>query len=102
MANASLVEVMGRLRRSRLWAGAEVHVRDSLYDRIPAIDFSREVLSVQTPRMLALRMVGTGWSDLGHPERVLTVLQVAGLDPWWMKRWVTSQWDLVTKPVLNG
>jgi mannose-1-phosphate guanylyltransferase len=102
MVNASLAEVLGRLRESRLWAGVEVHVQDSLYDRVPAIDFSREVLSVQTPRLLALRMTGTGWSDLGHPERVLTVLQVAGLDPWWMKRWKTSEWSLVTEAVLNG
>lgn len=79
-----------------------MHVQDSLYARIPAIDFSREVLSVQTQRMLALRMIGTGWSDLGHPERVLTLIQVAGLDPWWTKRWETSQSGLVTKPVLNG
>ena len=102
MANASLADVVGRLRRSQLWVGAEVDVQDSLYDHIPAIDFSREVLSVQTPRLLALRMVATGWSDLGHPERVLTTLQVAGLDPWWMKRWKTSEWGLVTTAVLNG
>jgi hypothetical protein len=99
IANDSLAEVVDLLQRSRLWAGAEVQVQDSVYDRIPSVDFSREVLSVQTPRMLALRMAGTGWSDLGHPERVLTVLQAAGLAPWWMKRWETSQWDLVTKPV---
>lgn len=102
MAEASLADAVKLLRGSSLWAGAEVHVQDSLYARIPAIDFSREVLSVQTQRMLALRMIGTGWSDLGHPERVLTLIQVAGLDPWWTKRWETSQSGLVTKPVLNG
>jgi mannose-1-phosphate guanylyltransferase len=102
MVNASLADVLGRLREGPLWAGAEVHIENSLYERIRAVDFSRDVLSVQTPRLLALRMADTGWSDLGHPERVLTVLQTAGLDPWWMKRWETSQWGLVTKPVLNG
>jgi mannose-1-phosphate guanylyltransferase len=90
MVNASLADVVGRLRGSQLWVGAEVQVQNSLYDHALAIDFSREVLSVQTPRLLALRMAGSGWSDLGHPERVLTVIQAAGLEPWWMKRWKTA------------
>jgi len=102
MVNASLAEVLGRLRASRLWAGAEVQIQNSLYERIPSIDFSREVLSVQTPRLLALRMAGTGWSDLGRPERVLAVSKEAGLEPSWMKRWKTSEWGLMTEAVING
>jgi mannose-1-phosphate guanylyltransferase len=102
MVNASLTDVLGRLRGSRLWVGGEVQVQNSLYDRVLAVDFSREVLSVQTPRLLALQMAGTGWSDLGHPERVLTVLKAAGLAPWWLKKWKTSEWGLVTEAVLNG
>jgi mannose-1-phosphate guanylyltransferase len=90
MVNASLADVVGRLRGSQLWVGAEVQVQNSLYDHALAIDFSREVLSVQTPRLLALRMAGSGWSDLGHPERVLTVIEATGLEPWWMKRWKTA------------
>jgi mannose-1-phosphate guanylyltransferase len=102
MVNASLADLVGRLRGSRLWAGAEVQVQNSVYDRIPAIDFSREVLAVQTARLLALRMAATGWSDLGNPERVLTVLQASGLEPWWMERWKTSVWGVVTEAVMNG
>jgi mannose-1-phosphate guanylyltransferase len=102
MVNASLADVLGRLRGSRLWVGAEVHVQNSLYDRGLAVDFSREVLSVQTARLLAMRIAGSGWSDLGHPERVLTVFQTAGLEPWWMKTWKTSEWSLVREAVLNG
>jgi hypothetical protein len=34
-----------------------------------------------------LKLGHAGWSDLGHPERVITVLQTAGLDPWWLKEW---------------
>jgi mannose-1-phosphate guanylyltransferase len=97
MVNASLADVLGHLRGSQLWSGAEVHVQDSLYDRGPAIDFSREVLSVQTPRLLALRMADTGWSDLGHPERVMAVLQAARLEPWWMKKWKAPERDLANK-----
>jgi mannose-1-phosphate guanylyltransferase len=101
MLNASLADVVGRLRQGPFWAGAEVHIENGLYERIRAVDFSREVLSVQTPRLLALRMSGTGWSDLGHPERVLTVLEGAGLEPWWMKKW-TSECGMVTEAVLDG
>jgi len=87
MVNVALTGVVEHLRNSQLWTGAEVHIQDSLYDCLPSVDFSREVLSVQTSRLLALRMGRTGWSDLGHPERVIAVLQAAGLGPWWMKEW---------------
>jgi hypothetical protein len=100
MVNASLADVVARLRGSQLWSGAEVHVQESLYDRIHAIDFSRDVLSIRTPRLLALRMADTGWSDLGHPERVMAVLQAAGLEPWWLKKWKAPERDLATKVAL--
>jgi mannose-1-phosphate guanylyltransferase len=102
LVNHSLAKVLKHLRRSPLWAGAEVQVENSVYECIPSTDFSRDVLSVQIPRLLVLRMAGTGWSDLGHPDRVLTVLKAAGLKPWWMKRLKTSELGPVDKAVLNG
>ncbi len=102
MVNASRADVVARFRGSGLWTGAEVQVQSSFYGRAGAVDFSREVLSVQTERLLALRMAGTGWSDLGNPERVMTVLQATGVEPWWMEKWKTSTWGLVADAVLNG
>jgi len=87
MVNAALTGIVEALRESQLWDGSEVHIQDSLYERIRSADFSREVLSVATRRLVALRMGLTGWSDLGHPERVMAVLQAAGLELWWMKEW---------------
>ena len=87
LVKQALTSVVQQLRKSLLWAGSETHIQDSLYGRLPSIDFSREVLSVQTRRLAALRMGRTGWSDLGHPERVMAVLQETGLNPWWMKEW---------------
>jgi mannose-1-phosphate guanylyltransferase len=87
MVNEALTGIVEELRKSPLWAGFEAHIQDSLYKCLPFFDFSREVLSVQTRRLVALRMGCTGWSDLGHPERVMAVLREAGLDPWWMKEW---------------
>ncbi|HEY3826819.1 MAG TPA: sugar phosphate nucleotidyltransferase, partial [Bryobacteraceae bacterium] len=54
MVNTAVADLLGCLRGSRLWAGAEVQIQNSLYDRVLAVDFSREVLSVQAPRLLAL------------------------------------------------
>ncbi len=87
MVNRPLMRAIEELRTSPLWAGAEVHIPDSLYARLDPIDFSREVLSVQASRLVALRMGDTGWSDLGHPERVVATLREAGLEPWWLKQW---------------
>ena len=44
-----------------------------------------------------LRMGPTGWSDLGHPERVMAVLRAAGLEPWWVKKWTALTRDLPTE-----
>jgi hypothetical protein len=101
MVNMSLADVVDRIRRNHVWAGSEVHIQDSLYDRIPSIDFSREVLAAQTPRLIALRMGRTGWSDLGHPERVMAALQAAGLEPSWMKRWKTLTHSLILNELQN-
>jgi hypothetical protein len=87
MLNVALSDVVDRLRGNQLWAGSEARIQDWLYDRIHSVEFSREVLPVQTQRRVALRMSNTGWCDLGHPERVIGVLRAAGLEPWRMKNW---------------
>jgi mannose-1-phosphate guanylyltransferase len=87
MVNEALAGLVEILRTTELWAGAEVHLQDALYERISGVDFSREVLSVQTRRLVALGLGSTEWSDLGHPDRVVAVLQAAGKEPWWMKEW---------------
>jgi hypothetical protein len=71
----------------RLWSGAEVILPAWLYDHFYAIDFSRDVLSLQTHRLIALKMEHTEWNDLGRPEGVMAVLNASGLKPWWMKEW---------------
>lgn len=87
MVTEALRGVVAELRASPLWGGAEVQIPDSLYERLRPVDFSREVLSVQASRLAAQRMGGTGWSDLGHPERVMAVLREACVEPPWMKEW---------------
>ena len=70
-----------------LWAGAETNIPAWLYQRIYATDFSRDILSTQAHRLITQRLGDIGWNDLGQPERVIDVLQAAGLTPRWMKKW---------------
>jgi mannose-1-phosphate guanylyltransferase len=74
-----------------LWAGLEVQIPDWIYGRVYTTDFSREILSNQIHRLLVQRLSNLVWSDLGQPERVIDVLQSAGLKPWWMKEWCASR-----------
>jgi mannose-1-phosphate guanylyltransferase len=101
MVNVPLAEIVDQFRGNHLWTGSEVCIQKSFYDRIPSIDFSREVLATQTPRLIVLRMVRTGWSDLGHPERVMAALQAAGLEPSWMKRWKALTHSVILDELQN-
>ena len=66
----------------------EIRIPDAVYDRIGTTDFSREVLSSATDRLLALRLSNVEWSDLGDPYRVLvTLLEKNGALPSWAKLW---------------
>jgi len=74
-----------------LWDSSEVQIPGWLYERIYASDFSRDVLSHQAGSLIVSRMDDVEWSDLGHPERVIDVLQAAGLTPWWAREWHASK-----------
>jgi hypothetical protein len=50
-----------------------------IYDNLTAADFSRQVLSVSTGLLKVLELGDIGWSDLGDPPRVLTLLSQIGL-----------------------
>ena len=54
-----------------------------LYLGIRASSFSQDVLSVQPNGLAVLRATGLGWSDLGEPGRVLSVLERKGVQTDW-------------------
>jgi mannose-1-phosphate guanylyltransferase len=54
---------------------AEREALTSLYAGIPTSGFSDEVLSACADSLAVLRCSGLGWSDLGEPVRVLSVLK---------------------------
>ena len=87
MVAAARTGLLKAFPHDRLWSRSEIQIEDWIYDRIYAVDFSREILSTQPNRLIARRLEDTGWNDLGHPERVIDALETAGLRPWWMKEW---------------
>jgi mannose-1-phosphate guanylyltransferase len=47
----------------------------SLYDRLPELDFSRDLLEGHAADLCVLRVPPCGWSDLGTPRRVAEIVQ---------------------------
>jgi mannose-1-phosphate guanylyltransferase len=59
-------------------AGMEEEGLRRLYLKEPAANFSAEVLSARPSDLAVIRAGGLGWSDLGEPERVFSILRLAG------------------------
>jgi hypothetical protein len=55
------------------------------YVHLPSVDFSRDVLTPQAKRLLVLRDSGSGWADLGSPDRVLGLLARNVDQPAWFR-----------------
>lgn len=47
----------------------------ALYERLPTVDFSRQILQGQEPYLRVLPTAQCGWSDLGTPQRVAAALR---------------------------
>jgi mannose-1-phosphate guanylyltransferase len=56
------------------------------YSQLPSVDFSRDILACQTKRLLVLRDSGSGWADLGSPNRVLRLLAGNVNQPAWFRQ----------------
>lgn len=66
----------------------EVRVPRALYDRIPAVDFSKQILSSQAKSLLAMRLVGMEWHDLGQTDRIVNLMRSQkGIRSSWMDAW---------------
>jgi len=53
---------------------------DALFERLPTLDFSRDLMQRQPDRLRVLRVLACGWSDLGTPRRVTDVLRARARD----------------------
>jgi mannose-1-phosphate guanylyltransferase len=86
MIEQAVPDALEAVRRAELWTGSETCIQESVYNQLPSTDFSKQVLSPQAARLLVLRVRDLGWSDLGHPGRVLAVLEKQrSRPPWWTR-----------------
>ena len=58
----------------------------STYAGLLSMDFSRDILARQAPRLLVLRDSGSGWADLGNPDRVLGLIARNVNQPEWARQ----------------
>jgi mannose-1-phosphate guanylyltransferase len=56
------------------------------YARLQSVDFSRDILANQANRLLVIRDSGSGWADLGTPDRVLGLLAKKVNQPAWFRQ----------------
>jgi mannose-1-phosphate guanylyltransferase len=65
----------------------EIRIDASLYARMPSADFSRQVLSVETRRLIVHRLGPVSWSDLGDCDRAMAAFSHCATKPEWAKIW---------------
>ena len=78
----SLLGAFESMRSSSSTPSAEKELRE-LYSGIPATSFSQDVMSVRPTDLAVLCATGLGWSDLGEPGRVLSLLESKGVSSEW-------------------
>ena len=59
---------------------AESSIATALYESIPAVDLSRDVLARQPERLTVIEAPPMGWTDLGRADRVLALRSRLGLE----------------------
>jgi mannose-1-phosphate guanylyltransferase len=63
------------------FAGMRSSALREIYAKIPAANFSNEVLSARPSDLTVLPARGLGWSDLGEPQRVLSAIPKLSWNP---------------------
>ena len=70
-----VVAEMSALVSSSLHGKLDSALLDELYAHLPNIDFSKHILQGQEEQLRVVAVPSCGWSDLGTPRRVMSVLQ---------------------------
>lgn len=70
-----IVEAMGAAIQRDRQAGQNGQALAALYERLPVVDFSREIVCGQESGFRVLSVPRCGWSDLGTPKRVAHALR---------------------------
>jgi mannose-1-phosphate guanylyltransferase len=69
-----VMEMRGVVQHDRLDPTDAIAAVD-LYDRLPTLDFSRDIVEGQEANLQVLTVPPCGWSDLGTPKRVAETLR---------------------------
>jgi mannose-1-phosphate guanylyltransferase len=72
-----VVNAMHRAMQRDLQSPGAACALAELYDRLPTLDFSRDILTRQSSFLRVMPVPPCGWSDLGTPERVAHALHRA-------------------------
>jgi len=72
---SDLYEKFDRVKSILHTSGEEMAIR-TLYKNLPEINFSTEVLTKSAKDLSVIPVMGSKWSDLGNPRRVLSALSV--------------------------
>ena len=72
-ATPDLYEGFNTIRSNLNTAQEERRIR-ALYDQLPTVNFSKQVLAARPQDLAVLPVSEVGWSDWGEPNRVLTTL----------------------------
>lgn len=94
MAFASLPDLVISFFDKLKWStnSGTLQIPDALYNATPSTDFSRRVLSPNAHRLLALRLRSMEWHDLGHPDRVVSIVRSREKAiPVWMHLWEAAK-----------
>ena len=70
-----IVSVMSAAFDTDFREGAEGFAMAELYESLPVVDFSRDILAEQVGQLRVLPVRPCGWSDLGTPRRVSAALR---------------------------
>ena len=74
-SRSRIVHAMRQAIRRDLQSPGPACAVAALYDQLPTLDFSRDILADQVSSLRVLRVRACGWSDLGTPEGVAVALQ---------------------------
>ena len=80
LIRSQVPDVVLSLDRALVTNGLEI-----AYPLVPSVDLSRQVLTPQPHRLLAVSDSTSGWTDLGSPARVMDILARNQLRPVWLR-----------------
>jgi mannose-1-phosphate guanylyltransferase len=70
-----LVDDMSTALARERQLGARSQALDALYEQLPQVDFSREIMQRAAGKLRVITAGPCGWSDLGTPQRVAATLR---------------------------